>query len=137
MEFQRKSYLDDYSVNEEAPGNHLRYRLARDRMQAVKTTAVSYRVTCKFLTRENVTDRDYLEGRLSAWNIIEEKSNAACRHVTYVNIEMAIGAGTVPCFSGKRGLNGICIFFAAPGCDMQPSEYVSNKWEQEAMMVSW
>ncbi|XP_032242683.2 uncharacterized protein LOC5516850 [Nematostella vectensis] len=128
MEFRGQSYLDDYSVNEEAPGDHSRYRLSRERMQAVKATAVSYRVTCKFLTRKNVTDRDYLEGRLSAWDIIEEESIAACKNVTYVDIEGYSCWDCTLALQQKKGKWHLC---ATPltGCDLRPPEYVSNLWE--------
>ncbi|XP_048589895.1 uncharacterized protein LOC5499980 isoform X1 [Nematostella vectensis] len=89
-DFKTKSFLDNYPVNETSPDKHEKYRLSRDKMQHLRSTAVSYRVTCQFLKRSNVTKLDYLEGKLSSFDIIEEESltNAGfCKTVDYVNIE--------------------------------------------------
>ncbi|XP_048589900.1 uncharacterized protein LOC125556817 [Nematostella vectensis] len=125
VEFEAKSFLDDYPVNQETPGQHEKYRLARAAMQMIKATAVSYRVTCKFLSRENVTDRDYLEGRLSTWDIIDEAStsrSSCCKTVTYVNIE---GHSCSNCTLALFQKKGDWHFHAHPnvGYDLIPPTY--------------
>ncbi|XP_048589902.1 uncharacterized protein LOC5511449 [Nematostella vectensis] len=40
VEFEAKSFLDDYPVNQETPGQHEKYRLARAAMQMIKASGV-------------------------------------------------------------------------------------------------
>ncbi|XP_001630438.2 uncharacterized protein LOC5509929 isoform X2 [Nematostella vectensis] len=86
-EFKRKAFLEDYPINEATPEIHARFRLSREKMKLIRSTAVSYRATCKFLTRANVTSRDYMEGRLSVFDIIEETCEySCCKTMTYIDI---------------------------------------------------
>ncbi|XP_032218920.2 uncharacterized protein LOC116602014 [Nematostella vectensis] len=131
-EFNTKSFMDDYPLNQETPGNHKKYRLARQDMQMIKATAMSYRATCKFLTRANVTDRDYMEGRLLEWNIIEEASDDPepeyCRRLTYVNVE---GYSCSDCTMALFQEQSTWHVHGEPrhGCDFQPPGYKENSWE--------
>ncbi|XP_001633243.2 uncharacterized protein LOC5512901 [Nematostella vectensis] len=125
LEFKNKSFLENYRVNQAVP-NHKKYRLSRVKMERLRATAVSYRVTCKFLTRENVTDRDYLEGRLTEWKITEEESDypstGFCKRVTYADIE---GHSCTNCTLALFQKPGKWHVHSTPrlGCDLQPPSY--------------
>ncbi|EDO45121.1 predicted protein [Nematostella vectensis] len=132
QEFRPKSFMEDYPLNQETPGNHKKYRLARQDMQMIKATAMSYRATCKFLTRANVTDRDYMEGRLSAWDIIEEASDDPypeyCRRLTYVNVEGYSCSDCTMALFQKKG-TWHAHGEMRHGCDFQPPGYNNTAWQ--------